>query len=316
MNLSNQTAVVVLYRKFTYFCPVSCCLKVLLLLIFCTPFSVKAELPDWWKLVHNYDGVSDWSSYMKYVSANFGPNALPVPEFSDGSIPLSHRAEVSADVFWGFGDQTQSLFTQLTYVFIPGRLSMTGYGVFAEHYKTTTAVRDYRASLVESAEEITLIGDYYISTEVALLRENGWKPSASLSVTLKTASSETSAGARFFDTPGYGLGVTVGKTIMFRSGLMDSCRLAANVGFLCYQLNNRFQNDATSYGGLLRLYRGQFTLEAGIGGYDGWLQGSRPMVFRSKLSWLKQSKEFFMGYQHALRDYPFRRLQAGIAVYF
>jgi hypothetical protein len=92
--------------------------------------------------------------------------------------------------------------------------------------------------------------------------------------------------------------------------------VVANVGFLCYQLNSRYQNDALLYGALFRLYRGRFSLETGVGGYSGWINGSKPLVFRSKLSWMAHSNEFFIGYQHALRDYPFRRIQAGVAVNF
>lgn len=314
MKPFNWTEPLVNGRKWIPPCTDCCCL--LLLFFFCVSVSVKAATPDWWQGVHNYDGVSDWSSYMTYASAYFGPNALPVPELPDGSVSLSHRAEVSANVFWGFGDQTQSLSTQFTYVFIPGRLAISGSGVFVEHYKTTTAVRDIRASLVESAEETVWIGDYYLSTQVALLRESGWMPDASLSIILKTASSETSAGARFFDTPGYMFDFAVGKTISSRSAFLDSCRVAANVGFLCYQLNSRRQNDAPLYGALCRLYHGRFSLEAGMGGYEGWINGSRPLVFRSKLSWMMRSNELFIGYQHAFRDYPFRRIQAGFAVNF
>lgn len=288
----------------------------LLLLAVCVVIPLRAEPPEWWKTVQGYDGVSDWANYMTYTSAYFGPNALPVPELPDGKVSLYHRAEVSTDVFWGFGDQTQSLSAQFTYVFIPGRLAITGSGVLLEHYKTTTAVRDFRASLVESAEETFLIGDFYISTRVALLREAGWKPDVSLDIILKTASSETPAGARYFDTPGYIFRLASGKTWGLRNGIVDSIRLAGNVGFLCYQLNNRNQNDAPLFGALLRLNRGALSWEVGIGGYTGWIQGSNPLVLRSKVSLKKGSMDYFIGYQHALRDYPFRRVQTGMILSF
>jgi len=289
---------------------------VLLLLIVFGHLPLRAETPAWWNSVHGYDGVSDWNSYMTYASANFGPNALPVPELPDGKIATSHSVELSSDVFWGFGDQTQSLSTQFTYVFIPGRLAINASGVLLEHYKTTTAVRDYRASLIESAQETFLIGDFYLSTQMALLKEDGWKPDVSLDIILKTASSNTPAGARYFDTPGYAFRLATGKTWITGTNLVDSIRLAANTGFLCYQLNNRNQNDALLYGAMLRLYRNNLTWEGGFGGYSGWIGGDKPLVIRAKLSWKRGSMNYFVGYQHALRDYPFRRLQTGIAVAF
>lgn len=280
------------------------------------PVSVKAEPPGWWQDVHDYNGDLHWTEYMQYVSSRFGPNALPVPAFSDGSVLSRHKAEIAADVFWGFGDQTQSLTTEFTYVFIPGRLAVSGRGVLLEHYKTTTAVRDFRASLVESAEETVWIGDYYISTQMALLKETARIPDVSLSIILKTASSKTPSGARFFDTPGYIFNLAAGKTIQRGLSFLDSCRVAANLGFLCYQMNSYRQNDAPLYGALCRLYKGNLSLETGVGGYSGWIRGSSPLVFRSNLSWGWGNGELFVGYQHAFRDYPFRRIQAGYAINF
>jgi len=316
MRASKTKAVIAHYNPIVGFLVNKQRLFVVLLLWVGGVTTLRAELPEWWQQAHNYNGVSDWNSYMKYTAAYFGPNALPVPELSDGTISLKHRAEMSADVFWGFGDQTQSLSSRFTYVFIPGRLAITGSGVFLEHYKTTNAVRDYRASMVESAQETFLIGDYYISTQMALLRETACKPGVSLDIMLKTASSETSAGARYFDTPGYAFRLATGKTWVSRTSLVDSIRFAANLGFLCYQLNNRNQNDALLFGALLCFYHGNLALEGGIGGYSGWIGGDKPLVLRAKLSWKRGSMNYFMGYQHALRDYPFRRLQTGLAVDF
>lgn len=291
-------------------------LFVFLLMAVCSVLSLKAAPPEWWQRVHNYDGASHWASYMTYAPAFFGPNALPVPELADGTIATSRRAELSSDFFWGFGDQTQSLSAQFTYVFIPGRVAITGSGVLVEHYKTTLAVRDVRASLIESAEETLLMGDFYISTQVALLRERGWKPDVSVDVILKTASSKSPEGARFFDTPGYAFRLAAGKSFATAGGLLDSIRLAVNVGFLSYQINTPIQNDAPLYGALIRMYRAHLSLDAGVGGYNGWIRGSRPLVFRSKLSLQHGSFAYFIGYQHAFRDYPFHRLQTGLAVSF
>lgn len=278
--------------------------------------TLSAQPPEWWQQVHQYDGSKHWVDYMTFSSAYFGPNALPVPELPDARVALSHQVELSADLFWGYGDQTQSLSTQFTYVFIPGRLAINVSGVLLEHYKTTTAVRDYRASLIESAEETLLIGDYYISTQMALLREGRWKPDVSLDVVLKTASSNSPSGARFFDTPGYVLQVNAGKTVAVSGGFIDSLRLAANTGFLCYQTNHSNQNDAWLYGALLRLHHKRLSLEGGIGGYEGWIKGGKPLVLRSRVLWKVGSLNYFLGYQHALRDYPFRRIQTGVTVSF
>ncbi len=280
----------------------------------CCSLPIRSEPPEWWQQIHNYDGVTDWHRYMTYSSAYFGPNAMPVPDWQDGKVPFTHGATISTDVFWGFGDQTQSFSGLLTYVFVPGRFSINGWGVLLERYKTTTAIRDYRASLIESAEETFLIGDLYVSTQMALLKETRRNPDVTLDAILKTASSKTAAGARYFDSPGYGFRMAVGKTWRPASALVDSVRFAVNYGFMCYQLNNNSQNDAQIYAALIQISRGAVVWENGLGGYDGWARGSEPMVLRSKVTWKKGKMSYFIGYQHAFRDYPFRRIQTGVAL--
>jgi len=250
---------------------------------------------------------------MTYTSGFFGPNALPVPETYDGRISKKHQAEVSADVFWGYGDQTQSLSTRLVYAAIPGKLTISGWGVLAEHYRTTDAVRDLRASQVENPEETLLIGDLYLSTTIGLLQERRWQPDLNLEIVLKTSSSKTSASARYFDTPGYYFNLTAGKSFHFKGGLLDELRFVGNYGFLCYQLNQEHQDDAPLFGGKMLLGVGKWTVETGIHGYSGWLnQGDKPLVLRGKLNFKSGPATFFLQYQEALRDYPFRRLQTGI----
>jgi hypothetical protein len=288
-------------------------LLALMLCIFAT--SVYAlEPPAWWKAVHNFNPDKSWYQYMTYTSAFFGPNALPVPETFDGRIPTKHLAEVSTDVFWGYGDQTQSLTTRLVYAAIPGKLTLSAWGVLAEHYSTTNAVRDVRASQIENPEETLLIGDLYLSTLIGLLQEKRWQPDLNLEVVLKTSSSKTSASARYFDTPGYYFNLTAGKSIHFKGSLVDELRLVGNLGFLCYQLNEEHQNDAPLFGGKMLLSAGVWTVETGIHGYSGWLdQGDKPLVLRGKVNYRSGPATIFLQYQHALRDYPFRRLQTGVS---
>jgi hypothetical protein len=287
---------------------------VLTVIFFMLVPSVQAlEPPQWWQDIHHYNPDKPWYQYMTYTSAYFGPNALPVPEVYDGRIPKTHLAEVSADVFWGNGDQTQSLSTRFVYAVLPGRLSLSGWGVLAEHYRTTVEVRDRRASQVENPEETLLIGDFYLSTQLRLLQEKNVQPDLNLEVVLKTSSSKTSSNARYFDTPGYYFNLTVGKSIHFKTGLLDELRLVGNYGFLCYQLNQEHQNDAPLFGGKMLLTLGNWTVEGGIQGYSGWLdQGDKPLLLRGKLNFNSGPATFFLQYQHALRDYPFRRLQAGV----
>lgn len=271
--------------------------------------------PPWWQTVHGYDGSKPWTSYMTYTAAHFGPNALPVFETLDGRTPTNHRLDLNTDVFWGFGDQTQSLSAQAVYALWPGRIVVKGWGVLLEHYQTTTAVRDERASTVESAEQTLLIGDLYLSTQVRLLEETAHRPDLMLEWILKSAASNTPAGARYFDTPGYALRAAIGKSWYQPQALVQELRLVGNVGFLSYQLNNHQQNDAPYAALRLQLRRHALTWANEVAGYYGWTnKGDRPLVLRSQLSFDKGPLHYYVQFQHALNDYPFRRVQAGVGI--
>jgi len=289
-------------------------------LVWCCLFMAtpsNAALPAWWKEVHPSAGINDWYEYLTFSPSFFGPNAFPVPELSDGRVPLKHSAEVSSDFFWGFGDQTQSLSTRFTYVFVPGRIAVSSWGVLAEHYKTTLAVRDERVSLIENPEETFYIGDLYLSTQIKLLREGRYFPEINSEVVLKTASSSTAKGARYFDTPGYYTNLTFAKSLYFPGSYFSELRFIGMIGFLCYQLNNFHQNDALLYGGKLKLFSEKWSLESSLGGYDGWLDlGDHPIVLRGRLNWDAGSTQYFFQYQHALHEYPYRRFQTGVKFSF
>jgi len=47
-------------------------------------------------------------SQVKYSPAWFGPNANPVPEFTDGLIPAKTTVSLMGDYYFGFGDETKT----------------------------------------------------------------------------------------------------------------------------------------------------------------------------------------------------------------
>ena len=292
-----------------------CCLLLTFLLVV---FAVRSAAPPiWWQNVHGYDSNKSWYDYLTYTPSFFGPNALPVPEIYDGRVPEKNQLELTSDVFWGFGDQTQSLSGRFVWTPLPKRLSLSIWGVLGENYKTTRAVRDDRASMVESGKGQVLIGDLYLSSLIGVLQENRLMPSVVLDVVLKTASATSPRTARFMDTPGYWFNTSVGKTLPLFANVLNEFRLVANIGFLCYQLNQVHQNDVVLFGAKTLLTAGRLTLEGGINGYKGWLKkGDSPLVLRSKLNYHNKSGTFFVQYQHALRDYPFQRIQTGYVYEF
>ena len=52
--------------------------RVLLIALVLFSFNAEAQL-DWWNQIHNWDGATPWTQYMKYSHAYLGPNAIPIP---------------------------------------------------------------------------------------------------------------------------------------------------------------------------------------------------------------------------------------------
>jgi hypothetical protein len=107
--------------------------------------------------------------------------------------------------------------------------------------------------------------------------------------------------------------LTVGKSLYFKKSVINELRFVGMLGFLSYQLNDSKQNDAPLFGGKMILSSDKLSFENGLAGYSGWLKkGDQPLVLRSRLNFKSGSQHYFIQYQHALRDYPFRRLQVGV----
>ena len=51
--------------------------RVLLIALVLFSFNAEAQL-DWWNQIHNWDGATPWTQYMKYSHAYLGPNAIPI----------------------------------------------------------------------------------------------------------------------------------------------------------------------------------------------------------------------------------------------
>ena len=72
--------------------------RVLLIVLVLFSFNAQAQL-DWWNQVHNWDGATPWTHYMKYSHAYLGPNAIPIPTLQrpiTGRRPAMSR-EIAAD---------------------------------------------------------------------------------------------------------------------------------------------------------------------------------------------------------------------------
>lgn len=247
----------------------------------------------------------------------FGPNALPVPEMTDGTVFGQPYLEGAIDLHTGFfGDVTRTLFVKTKLPLFSSRINLSVWMPVIEFYTNTPASLDWQKPGKPSIKGYEF-GNVYVSTDIHLLQEDTFKPDIAFRAAVITASGGGRIYARNFDLPGYFFDATVSKSIRFGQGFFRDLRLAFNGGFLCWQTDSRTQNDAYMYGIMGSLSTRIADIALAWQGYTGWQKnGDRPMVIRLNLTFRAGRLRPVLGYEYGIRDYPFSRFRAGIGYLF
>ena len=258
----------------------------------------------------------------KYGTAWFGPNANPVPEFTDARIPAHTRLSMMGDAYFGYGDETQNGYFKLEIPLVPERVSFKIWSTILENYQVTDALSAKRG--MKNGNTIGKAnGDLYVQTRISLLKETKNAPAIILNSTLKTASGTNFLERRYFDTPGYYFDVEIGKSIHTKGKFINEIRGVINGGFMCWETTNSRQNDAPMYGGKIIIGNAKWKMENSVSGYWGWMHtsqyygadyGDAPMVVASKISILRKEIDYFAQYQYGINDFPYQQMRVGVSV--
>ncbi len=185
-------------------------------------------------------------SQVKYSPAWFGPNANPVPEFTDAIIPTKTTISLMGDYYFGFGDETKNGYFKIEIPLLPERVSVKIWTSVFEHYQVTDELCALRGMEKTSGKAN---GDFYLQTRISLLKEKKNAPAIILNNTLKTASGTNFKERRYFDMPGYYFDMEIGKSLYTQGKFIKEIRAVGNLGFLCWETTGNMQNDAPMYGG-------------------------------------------------------------------
>jgi len=261
-------------------------------------------------------------SQTPYSTAWFGPNANPVPEFTDATIPAKTTITLTGDYYFGHGDQTENGYAKIEFPLIPERVSFKVWSTILEHYQVTDQVSAERAML-DGNTSGKANGDIYFQTRILLLKETKNAPDIILNTTLKTASGTYQQYRRYFNTPGYYFDAEIGKSLHTQSSFISEIRAVVNVGFMCWETERQStQDDAPMYGGKLILGNDHWKLENTLSGYWGWMHtnvsygadyGDAPMVYAAKITKLTKNINYFAQYQYGINDFPYQQVRLGIS---
>lgn len=261
-------------------------------------------------------------SQIKYSTAWFGPNANPVPEFTDGRIPEKTTLTIMGDYYFAKGDNTKNLYVKAEIPLLPSKVSLKVWSTYLEYYNTSEELMQLRGSSKKSGFEG---GDLYVQTRISLVSEQKNRPAIILNSTLKTAAAKTVTTRRYFDTPGYYFDLELAKGFILNRAFINEIRLVGNVGFMCWETTDSHQDDAPMYGFKILTGNDKWRWENTLSGYYGWLHtskvhnpegdyGDAPMVLASKLSFKCGKNELFAQYQYGLKDFPYQQLRVGISI--
>lgn len=283
-------------------------------------------------------------SQVKYAPVWFGPNANPVPEFTDARIPGKTTVSLMGDYYVGYGnygqgDQTENGYIKVEFPLIAERVSFKFWSTVMENYQvseelaTTREMNINNNRITKGDQKYEIVngktygkanGDLYVQTRIRLLKESEKAPSIIFNTTLKTASGTNFPQKRYFDTPGYYFDMEAGKSFYFKSKFINEIRAVANAGFLCWETTNSTQDDATMYGGKIILGNSTWKLENTLSGYLGWIHtyapisplhdyGDAPLVYAAKFSILSKNTAYFAQYQYGITDFPYHQIRIGVS---
>jgi hypothetical protein len=257
-----------------------------------------------------------------YSTAWFGPNANPVPEFTDATIPAKTTITLTGDYYFGHGDQTENGYAKIEFPLIPERVSFKVWSTILEHYQVTDLVSSERNMLHGNTVGIAN-GDVYFQTRILLLKEKNNTPDIIVNTTLKTASGTNQQYARYFNTPGYYFDAEIGKSIHTKSSLISEIRGVVNFGFMCWETERlSTQDDAPMYGGKIIIGNDTWKLENSLSGYWGWMHtnihygsnfGDAPMVYNAKLTKTYRNINYFAQYEYGIHDFPYQLVRLGVS---
>jgi len=261
-------------------------------------------------------------SQTPYSTAWFGPNANPIPEFTDATIPAKTTITLTGDYYFGHGDQTENGYAKIEFPLIPERVSFKVWSTILEHYQVTNQLSAQRAML-DGNTSGKANGDIYFQTRILLLKETNNAPDIILNTTLKTASGTYQQYRRYFNTPGYYFDAEIGKSLHTQSSFISEIRAVVNVGFMCWETERQStQDDAPMYGGKIIIGNQNWKLENTLSGYWGWMHtnvrygadyGDAPMVYAAKITKLTKNINYFAQYQYGIKDFPYQQIRLGVS---
>lgn len=281
--------------------------------IFLCLFSI-AQTSDWWERNVQWDGVTHWRHYIKFSPAYLGPNALPVPSVTNGTVDSNHSVTIAAAAHFMPGDRTFNAVLKGNYCIIKNKVSVDAMWVPVEYFQTSHALKTERHVFYLSYNNRKAIGDVHMNINVQLLDPAKFKNTLAVRAGYRYPTSSDVASARMTDAPGYFFDASTGGSF----SKSNKWRYMAMAGFLVWQLNNDIpQNDAFLFGAGIEYNHNRFQLQTNVAGYLGYLNdGDKPVVGRIKAGTVKPGFNWQLQLQQGFHDFRYSSIEVGTKYVF
>ncbi len=268
-----------------------------------------------WAQVVNWDGVSHWSRYMITQPAYQGPNSLPVPHMSNGSIDSSFFISATGNFHFSKGDNTQNISLYANYCPVKDIISIDAVWVPYEHFTMSQAIKEKRHVFSQFFYDHDASGELHLNTNFQLL--NKWKRYIRLAarVGYRFPAGSGFGAARYTDGPGYYFDLSFGKPINH-----SAFKWTGMLGFYSWQVESEKHNqdDAFLFGTGLEWNKNEWRIQTNVAGYLGYLKdsGDKPLVYRFNMEKKIKALSLLFGFQQGLNDLDFSSATFGMKYFF
>jgi len=279
-------------------------------------FLARCQTWDWWAELVKWDGVTPWQRYIKTFPKYLGPNGLPVPLITNGSIDSVNSFGMSGNFHFSDGDHTQNIVLYGNYCLVKNVISFDASYIPYEHYTMSHHIKEERHVFSHYYYDTHGHGDLYLNTNIQLL--NKWRKYIQLALRIgyRYPTSSDLGTARFIDAPGYYFDLSFGVPFAKHPAF----KWIGMAGLYSWQTNldGKRQDDAFLFGGGIEYNKRSFRVQSYCSGYLGYMEnkGDKPIVFRTSVEQRWNHIIAFTRFQQGLHDNAFTSIELGMKYKF
>lgn len=270
----------------------------------------------WWAKLVKWDGVTPWQRYIITNPAYMGPNALPVPFISNGSIDSINSVGLTGNIHFSKGDNTQNLAVYGNYCLVKDVISFDFFWVPYEHYQLSHEIKEKRHVFSHYYYDNSAQGEIHLNTNIQLFKK--WRDYVHIALRIgyRLPTSNGLGSARFTDAPGYYFDLSTAKPFH-----KESCwKVIGMTGLYVWQTNldGRRQNDAFLFGGGLEWNPVRWHIQLYGTGYLGYMDdlGDKPILFRVNIERKGRRVNEILKFQQGLSNFEYSSIEAGLRYNF